>query len=297
MNYRHHYHAGNFADVFKHAALVQLVRAMQRKDKGFLYLDTHAGRGSYDLLSAASGLTLARTPEWPDGIGRLLDADPSTLSPVLCEYLELCRAHDAVHRTAAEQASEPEALRYYPGSPRFVQELARPQDRLTLCELQPDEFALLDDEFLGARRARIERIDGYIAIKAQLPPIERRALILIDPPFEEADEFVQVGRAISEGLRRLPSATIAVWYPLTERARSEAFLDQLVQLKLPPCCVIELLIAGAMAPQKLKGCGLVVINPPWRLAPVLADLATDLAVRLAQSPGGGSGLRWLVPES
>ncbi len=297
MNYRHHYHAGNFADVFKHAALVQLVRAMQRKDKGFLYLDTHSGRGTYDLLNASSGLTLSRTPEWPDGIGRLLDADPAGLSPALRDYLEIARTHDAVHRTAAEQAdTSATALRYYPGSPRFVQALARPQDRLALCELHPDEFSLLDDEFLGERRTRVEKIDGYVAIKAHLPPVERRALVLIDPPFEAAGEFKRVIQAIADGLRRLPAATIAIWYPLTERARSEAFLDELGAMEPPPCCTIELWIAGPNAPQKLKGCGLAIINPPWQLVPVIEALADDLANRLAQAPGADSYVRWIVPD-
>lgn len=297
MNYRHHYHAGNFADVFKHAALVQLVRALQRKDKGFLYLDTHSGRGDYDLAAASSGLTLARAPEWPDGIGRLLSADPAGLSPVLRDYLEIIRAHDASRRTAADQNDASVPLRHYPGSPRIAQALARPQDRLALCELQPDEFALLDAEFLGVRRTRVERIDGYIAIKAQLPPPERRALVLIDPPFESADEFTRVAQAVADGLRRLPAATIAIWYPLTERARSDAFLEQLVALPTPPCCAVEVTVAGPDAPQKLKGCGLAIINPPWQLAPVLADLAADLAQRLAQAPGGGGTLSWIVPEA
>lgn len=307
MNYRHHYHAGNFADVFKHAAIVQLVRALQRKDKGFLYLDTHSGRGTYDLLGAARGLTLDRAPEWPDGVGRLFDADPATLSPVLRDYLEIVRAHDAKRRAetagtidnddaVAHDAAAPASVRHYPGSPRFVQHLVRPQDRLVLCELHPGESALLADEFRDARRVRVEAVDGYAAIKAHLPPLERRALVLIDPPFEAGDEFARVAEALDEALNRLPSACIAIWYPLTERSRSDTFLNELADYGPPPTCVVELAIAGPDTPQKMRGCGLVVINPPWQLAPVLGDLATDLAKRLAQSAGGGGNLRWVVPE-
>ncbi|MFH1498435.1 MAG: 23S rRNA (adenine(2030)-N(6))-methyltransferase RlmJ [Verrucomicrobiota bacterium] len=299
MNYRHHYHAGNFADVFKHAALVQLVRALQRKDKGFLYLDTHSGRGTYDLLGAARGLTLDRAPEWPEGVGRLLDADPATLSPALRDYLQIVRAHDAKRRaeTAGTEDVAGASVRHYPGSPRFVQNLVRPQDRLVLCELHPDESALLADEFRDARRVRVESVDGYAAIKAHLPPLERRALVLIDPPFEAGDEFARVAESIDEALRRLPSAIIAIWYPLTERARSDTFLDELADYGPPPTCAIELTIAGPDSPQKMRGCGLIVINPPWQLAPVLADLAADLATRLAQTSGGGSALRWIAPEA
>lgn len=300
MNYRHHYHAGNFADVFKHAALVQLVRALQRKEKGFLYLDTHSGRGTYDLLGASRGLTLDRAPEWPDGVGRLLDMDTATLSPVLRDYLEIVRAHDAKRRAetrGGEDVADPASVRHYPGSPRFVQHLARPQDRLVLCELHPAESTLLADEFRDARRVRVEAVDGYAAIKAHLPPLERRALVLIDPPFEAGDEFARVAEALDEALNRLPAATIAIWYPLTERARSDAFLAELADYGPPPTCAIELSVHGPAAPQKLKGCGLIVINPPWQLAPVLGELATDLAKRLVQSPGGDSQLRWIVPES
>ncbi len=310
MNYRHHYHAGNFADVFKHAALVQLVRALQRKDKGFLYLDTHSGRGTYDLLGASRGLTLERAPEWPDGVGRLLDADAATLSLVLRDYLEIVRAHDAKRRAEtadvtardsadndATAAADAATVRHYPGSPRFVQAIARPQDRLVLCELHPDESDLLADEFRDARRVRVESVDGYAAIKAHLPPLERRALVLIDPPFEAGDEFARVAESLDEALRRLPAATVAIWYPLTERSRSDTFLDELADYGPPPTCAIELTIAGPDSPQKMRGCGLIVVNPPWQLAPVLADLAADLARRLAQTSGGGSRLRWIVPES
>lgn len=305
MNYRHHYHAGNFADVFKHAVLVRIVRAMQRKDKGFLYLDTHAGRGTYDLADAASGLTLARTPEWPAGVGRLLDAAPDKLSPELRDYLEQVRAHDFARRLVAGEndaagaqiAADSSGLRHYPGSPRLVRALMRPQDRMVLCELHPEEHDALAAEFRGARRVQVLPVDGYASLKAHLPPLERRALVLIDPPFEDGEEFVRVASAIDEALRRLPSATIAIWYPLTERARSDAFHEELAEYGPPPTCSVELTIAGPDSPPKLKGCGLTVINPPWQLAPVLRALAADLATRLVQFPPADSGLRWITPES
>lgn len=288
MNYRHHFHAGNFADVVKHALLVQLVRGLQRKEKGFLFLDTHAGRGCYDLSVAARGDSLERKPEHPDGIGRLWTR--KDLPPILAEYVSLVREYD---RTKGGLGDEP---RFYPGSPRLVQAIARPQDRLALCEKHPDEHAALCEEFTFSYRASVQQLDGYTALRAMLPPLEKRALVLIDPPFEEQNEFAQIVDSLREGLRRLPAGTFAVWYPLTERARVDAFFDELLMAKLPPTFFAELTIAGDDAPMKMKGCGLLVVNPPWQIDRALAPLLPLLAELLAQAPGGGGRLQWLVPE-
>lgn len=288
MNYRHHFHAGNFADAMKHALLVRLVRALQRKPKGFLYLDTHAGRGAYDLERAAQGDALARAPEWPEGIGRLwTQAD---LPAVLAEYVELIRRHD---RAQGNLTAEP---RFYPGSPLLVQMLARPVDRLALCELHPAECdALLTSMPLRAR-VTVQALDGYIAPRALLPPPERRALVLIDPPFEAQDEFARIATALSEGLERLPAGVFAVWYPLTERARVDAFAERLRALDLPPTAVFELAVAGENAGLKMRGCGLVVVNPPWQFEAEVMPAMHALAGLLAQGPGAAAECHWLVPE-
>jgi len=288
MNYRHHFHAGNFADVFKHAVLIQLVRGMQRKEKGFLFLDTHAGRGRYDLSVAARGDSLERKPEHPDGIGRLWGA--SGLPEALAEYVALVGQFD---QQAGNSSAEPH---FYPGSPRIVQVIARPQDRLALCEKHPDEFGLLRDEFTFVSGASVHQIDGYTALRAMLPPLEKRALVLIDPPFEEQDEFAQIIGGLRDGLRRLPGGTFAVWYPLTERARVDAFFDALIALNPPPTFFAEVTIADDNASMKMKGCGLAVVNPPWQIDRAVAPLMPVLAELLAQAPGGGGRLRWLVPE-
>jgi len=288
MNYRHHFHAGNFADVMKHAILMQLVRGMQRKEKGFLFLDTHAGRGSYDLSVAARGDSLERKPEHPDGIGRVWNR--TDLPAPLAEYVSLVREYD---RTKGGLGNEP---RFYPGSPRVVQTLARPQDRLALCEKHPEEFAALRDEFTFGFRVTVQQLDGYTGLRAMLPPPEKRALVLIDPPYEEQREFAQVVDGLREGLRRLPGATFAVWYPLTERARVDAFLDELLAVKLPPTFAAEVAIAGENALIKMRGCGLLVVNPPWQIDRTIAPLLPLLAELLAQAPGGRGRLQWLVPE-
>ncbi|MDB6128667.1 MAG: Ribosomal large subunit methyltransferase [Verrucomicrobia bacterium] len=288
MNYRHHFHAGNFADVMKHVLLVRLILALQKKEKGFLYLDTHAGRGSYDLSSAEKGDTLARKPEFPDGIGRLWNRTDAP--PAASAYLELIRKFDR------ERGSSGDVPRFYPGSPSIARSLARPQDRLVLYERHAEEAELLDIEFGREPRVQVNALDGYGALRAVLPSPERRALVLVDPPFEAQDEFARVAAAVGEGLARLSSAVIAIWYPLTERARVDAFFAELLALKLPPTLELELMIAGDSSALKLKGCGLVVINPPWMFEREAGEILRWLADALAQEAGGGSRVRWLVAE-
>ena len=302
MNYRHHYHAGNFADVLKHAVLLHLLGALQAKDKGILYLDTHAGRGGYDLAAAASGSTLARAPEWPGGLGRLLGR--ADLPGDLAGYVAAVRAFDAAARARAgippgPGGDGPEgAPRFYPGSPRLAQARLRPQDRAVLCERQSGEAEALAEEFSGVRRVTVQEIDGYTGIRATLPPPERRALVLIDPPFEAQDEWTRIVGALGEGLARLPGGTFAVWYPLTARARVDLFYKQVLALpKLPPCLTVELLVGGEGAALKLWGCGVLVINPPWGCAGPLDGLARWLAPVLAQAEGACGGVHWLVPEA
>jgi 23S rRNA (adenine2030-N6)-methyltransferase len=289
MNYRHQFHAGNFADVMKHALLTGLVRALQRKEKGFLYLDTHAGRGSYDLALAAQGDSLARQPEWPAGIGRLWNE--RDLPAMLTEYVAVVRDFD--QRRSNREATP----RYYPGSPALVAALAREQDRLVLCERQPEERAALASELSYARRTTVQEMDGYIAPRAVLPPPEKRALVLIDPPFEAQDEFARIVGAVKEGLARLPGGVFAIWYPLTGRARIDEFAHELQQLPLPPTAVFELTIAGEAAGLKLRGCGLVVINPPWQFEGEAMPVLRQLVPLLAQAPGGTAECHWLVPET
>jgi len=290
MNYRHHFHAGNFADVLKHALLVRLVRALQRKEKGILYLDTHAGRGRYDLAAAAAGDSLARRPEWPEGVGRLWARPQEQVAAELAEYLALVRDFD---QRAGNLDGAP---RFYPGSPALVQRLARPVDRLVLCELHPAECAALRAEFAALPRVSVQAEDGYAALRALLPPPERRALVLIDPPFEAADEFARLAVALAEGLRRFPSGTFTVWYPLTARAKVDDFLAAVRNLAPPPTLAVELEVAGAAAAIKLKGCGLLVINPPWQFEVEAGAIVRALAALLAQAPGGGGRVDWIVPE-
>jgi 23S rRNA (adenine2030-N6)-methyltransferase len=298
VNYRHHYHAGNFADVLKHTVLLALVGGLQRKEKGFLFLDTHAGRGAYDLSEAEHGDSLAREPEWPEGIGRLETPAPEGRPAPVEDYLAAVRAFAEARGGVLAPAGGDAAVmrRPYPGSPWLVYGRLRLQDRMLLYERHPEEHAALAAEFARVTRVRVAAEDGYGAIRANLPPRERRALVLIDPPFEAMDEFAHITAALGEGLRRLPSGTFAVWYPLTERARVDDFLAGLTELALPPSWTIELNVVGMEDPRRMKGCGVLVLNPPWQLDRVLSPVASWLAETLGQTPAAQGTLRWIVPE-
>lgn len=288
MNYRHHYHAGNYADVFKHVLLLLLIRAMQRKEKGFLYLDTHAGRGGYDL-SVPSVLPdgREREAEHPAGIGRLWDA--AGLPAAIGNYLSLVRRFNERKGGAAD------ALQFYPGSPWLARLLMRPQDRMALCELRADDAEALDFDFAREQGVKVLTLDGYTGLKAQLPSPEKRALVLIDPPFESKDEFAAIERGVAEALRRLPSAVIAIWYPITERARTEEFQRALQALAVP-ALFAELAIAGDGAQLRMKGCGLLVLNPPWQIEAEIKAVLPALRDKLRVDDGARVSCEWLVPE-
>lgn len=289
MNYRHAFHAGNFADVFKHALLVRLFRAMQRKESGFLFLDTHAGRGACDLLApppSPSRRPPERLPEWPQGIGRLWAA--SGLPAPLAEYAGLVRAFN-------EQAGASGGkLRFYPGSPWIAVLARRAQDRLVFWEKEPIEAEALRADFGRRRRVSVECGDGYRAPKAALPPPERRALVFIDPPFEDQNEFESVLGALRETLRRLPDAVCAAWYPLTERAGPAAF-HRAVRGLAAPSLFAELKVTSDPG-VSLRGCGLLVVNPPWRFAGEIRPLLPALVNKLRIDTSAAFRLKWLAAE-
>lgn len=276
MNYRHAYHAGNFADVVKHATLALVLDHLNRKDGGWLYLDTHAGIGAYDLGSVQA----EKTGEWRAGIGRVLDADapPAALSL----YLDLVRGQTAANR--------------YPGSPLVARAFARPQDRLALCELHPEDAATLKRLFAADKRVGVHHMDGYAAFKALLPPPERRGVVLIDPPFEVKDEFERVRKGMAAAMKRWPSGLYLIWYPIKAREPVARFHADLAMLGVPKTLAAEVTIRAGDDPKTLNGCGLAIVNPPWKLDEALAEMLPWLAEVLA--PGVGSHrLEWIVREA
>ena len=280
MNYRHGYHAGNFADVFKHLLLVRLLRALQRKDKAFAYIETHAGGGRYDLAAAVA----RGAHEYREGIGRLWDAPREAGE----DFEAFFAAVRAVNRG--------QALRLYPGSPRIARFLLRPQDRMRVCEVLPEECARLRAEFAGDAQVTVRCGDGYAALAAWLPPPERRGLVLIDPPYERADEWQQARDALLAAAKRWPQGIYALWYPLKAGAPVARLRQSLVRSGLRKLLCVEMHVWPADTPFRLNGCGMLLHNPPWRFDAGLEARLAELAERLRQGPQAGARVEWLVPE-
>jgi 23S rRNA (adenine2030-N6)-methyltransferase len=276
MNYRHAFHAGGPADVVKHAVLTRILVHLRDKPAAFRVIDTHAGAGLYDLR----GPEATRSPEWRDGIGRLnsasIDGDARAL---LAPYL------DAV--AALNPSGE---LATYPGSPVLARALLRSQDRLIACEIEPAAAAALDHNLGRGRRAKAVAIDGWAALNAYLPPPERRGVILIDPPFEAMDEFSRLAQAVEAAHRKWPTGIFLVWYPTKGRQDSDVLAKRLRRSAIAKMLRVEVDFALQREPERLAGCGLIVINPPWKLADELGVLLPPLAKVFA----GGYRVGWLA---
>ncbi len=281
MNYRHAFHAGNFADVIKHATLVRILLHLRGKTAGFRVIDTHAGAGQYDL----TGPQAARSPEWQDGIQRLRSASLSAPARnLLAPYLD-----------AIAGLNPDGELKLYPGSPMLTRALLRTQDRLVACELEPGEAAALAQHLGRGRRAKAVAIDGWTALKAYVPPTERRGLVLIDPPFEREDEIDRLWNGIASAYEKWSGGTYVMWYPIKNRAPLDAFLKRLRLSSMSKILRAELAVPPR-DPGRLGACGLIVINPPWTLEKELAVMLPALAEALAEKGSGRFRLDWLKRE-
>lgn len=279
MNYRHAFHAGNHADVLKHAILVRLLQLLARKDKPFASLDTHAGVGLYDLLGAQA----SKTDEWREGIGRLWLAED--LPPILADYRELVR-----------ELNPDGALRYYPGSPEIARRLTREFDRVLLSEKHPQDAAQLKENMQGnGRRIKVQQADGWLLPKSVLPVQEKRALLLIDPPFEEAGDLQRCVEALKTAIGRMRQTVVAIWYPIKDERQLKAFYQGLQDSGAPKLLRAELWVHPVDNPAGLNGSGLAIANPPWPLEQELPELLADLAQRMQQSQGG-CRVDWLIAE-
>lgn len=253
MNYRHSYHAGSFTDVVKHVILTALIAALSRKETPFCYIDTHAGTGYYDLFSEFA----AKTSEYENGIEKVIRQENPPL--LVKRYL------DCVHKINNQlTASQFASLRYYPGSPLIARYLARPHDRIIACELQPKEYQALKKTFDGDKQVAVHHMDGFLGLKAFLPPHERRGLILIDPPYENTDEFNRIAHSLPIALKRFETGMYAIWFPIKEKAQTERFYRTLKENISQPIYAIELTIYPDL-PHHLNGCGMVIVNPAWQL--------------------------------
>ena len=282
MNYRHAFHAGNFADVVKHAVLARILLHLRQKPAPFRVIDTHSGAGVYDL----AGPEAARSGEWRDGISRLLTA---RLAPKIRDLL-------APYLDAVAAFNRENHLTCYPGSPALARQWLRAQDRLIACELDPAAVTALARNLRGDRRIKILSIDGWTALSAYLPPKERRGVVLIDPPFEQPGEFARLAEALATAHRKWATGTYLAWYPIKDARDNAAFARRVARLGIAKILRAELTIDAAPATNRLRGAGLLVINPPWTLVGELAALLPALAPVLSPDGKGGSRIGWLAVE-
>jgi 23S rRNA (adenine2030-N6)-methyltransferase len=278
LSYRHLFHAGNFADVFKHALLTRLLIALSQKDKPWFYLDTHAGIGRYDLTHAWA----QKVREYENGIARLWDRQdiPAALAP----YVDAVKAENPDRK-----------LRFYPGSPRIARELMRPGDRMALTELNRTDFAELCKWMGRERQTVIQLLDGYQALKAYLPPKERRGLVLIDSSFDRSKEFSRIAAALKETHGRWATGTYAIWYPLMAHGAMIGFARDVEKTGIRKIMRLEFSIMPENSPV-IPGCGMLVVNPPYRFKDEAQPLLDWLWRALSVDGAGGVRVDWLVRE-
>ena len=282
MNYRHAFHAGSFADVFKHAVLCRILHYLREKPAAFRVIDTHAGAGLYDL----TGPEAKRGGEWHDGIERLMAAKlPAPVAALLSPYLEVIGA-----------LNEPGRLKVYPGSPAIARAWLRPQDRLIACELEPAAAIALAGNLRGDSRIKTLEIDGWTALSASVPPPERRGLVLVDPPFEEDADFHRLSHHMAAAHRKWATGIYALWYPIKGRGEADELAKRLRRLAIPKVLRAELIVSPVSDPTRFNGCGLILVNPPWTLEDELASLLPALAGLLGRDGKGGFTLDWLAGE-
>jgi 23S rRNA (adenine2030-N6)-methyltransferase len=285
MNYRHAFHAGGFADVIKHIVLVRILSYLQDKQAAFRVIDTHAGAGLYDL----TGDEARRSGEWLTGIARVIQARFSeTTLPLVAPYLDIVRAFN------------PQAeLRAYPGSPLIARALLRPQDRLTACEVEPKARKRLIEALRRDAQARVVDLDGWVALPAFVPPNERRGLVLIDPPYEQKDEFERIAAGFAEAFTKWPTGSYLLWYPVKSRRASDNLarhVAEVVGAGTPPgkCLRLEFSVAPQAPGAALNSAGLLIVNPPWTLAGELKAILPELEKPLGQ--GGAGRFRLETPK-
>jgi len=277
VKYAHAFHAGNFADVHKHVTLVALIHALERKDKGFLYLETHAGRGAYDLEHSAETRASAAA------VARVLELEHASAHPELAAYASAVAAWRARER----------APHGYPGSPLIAASLLRPQDRAVLIELRAEEAAALERVLPRGVRARVVEADGFVELRAHLPPPERRGLTLIDPPYEEVRDFARAEAAVAEALRRFATGIVALWYPIKDARDTAAWHAALRPRVSREAVLAELWLFPCDSRVALNGSGLLIVNPPFRLAERMRAWLPDLHALLDPRRAGGTSVRVL----
>ena len=278
LSYRHLFHAGSFADVFKHVLLTQLLLSLNEKDKPYFYLDTHAGIGLYDL----SHPWAQKGREFESGIKKLWGRTdiPAAMKP----YMDIVRAENADGH-----------LRYYPGSPRISRKLIRPIDRIALTELNKTDCAVLHELFARDKRVNVQLMDGLQSLKANLPPKERRGMVLIDSAFDVSREFARLAAALAEAHTRWATGTYAIWYPLMGAGVIRGFEKQIEAAGIKKVLQFELSVLSEDA-STMPGSGMIIVNPPWKFDTEMRTLLRWLWSALTVDGAGGVKVNWLVRE-
>src|SRR5690242_903525 len=285
MNYRHAFHAGGFADVIKHIVLVRILLYLQEKPAAFRIIDTHAGAGLYDL----EGEEARRGGEWLTGIARILQARFSNAAlALLGPYLDIVRAFNSDH-----------TLKAYPGSPLIARALLRPQDRMTACEIEPAARKKLIEQLRRDAQARVVDLDGWMALPAFVPPNERRGLVLIDPPFEDRDEFERLQKGFAAAFAKWPTGIFMLWYPAKGRHATDQLARQVAEAAgstrpAGKCMRLEFSVAPQAAGAPLASSGLLIVNAPWTLQAELKAILPELEKPLGQ--GGAARFRLEQPK-
>lgn len=281
MNYRHAFHAGNFADVLKHLVLMRVLAHLVLKPAPFRAIDTHAGLGFYDLAAAEAG----RTAEWLDGWGRLGDPFPDAVEHILAPYRAAVAAVRARHGATI-----------YPGSPALIREALRANDQGVFVELHPEDHDGLRARFNGHARTKVLHLDGWTALNAMIPPPERRGLVLIDPPYEVPGEIDRLGAHLARAAAKWPTGVFLAWYPIKTPAAVAHMVATLDGVLARPALRLDLMI-DRPDDARLTGCGLIVVNPPWRLAEEASLFLPALADRLARDGYGAFRCEALGPPA
>ncbi len=280
LSYRHSFHAGNHADVLKHIVLMLILENLKQKEKGFYYLDTHAGVGRYRLF----GDEAEKTAEFVEGIGRLWDK--TDLPPDVQRYVELIRKLNYGGKE----------LRYYAGSPLIAAQLLRAQDRALLTELHPSDYPLLRNNFKQFENITAKRDNGFQQLKATLPPKERRGLVLIDPPYELKEDYDLVVKAVEEGYKRFATGVYAIWYPVVLRQQTKRIIKGLEATDIRKILQIELAIRPDSDQRGMTASGMIVINPPWTLEGQMRQILPYLTQTLVPEGTGSWQVSWITPE-
>ncbi|TPE50921.1 23S rRNA (adenine(2030)-N(6))-methyltransferase RlmJ [Maribrevibacterium harenarium] len=279
LSYRHIYHAGNHADILKHIVVSEICHHLVKKDNPFFYLDTHAGIGLYELSSDQAQLNR----EFDSGIAKLMNCPD--VPEAVQRYLDI-----------VNELNPDGQLRLYPGSPKVVDAYVRQKDKLHLCELHPNDYPLLAALFPNKRRANVEKGDGFAAVKAMLPPPQKRGFVLMDPPYEVKKDYQTVVKTLEQGVSRFSQGTYAIWYPVLSRKQADDLLKAVESTKIRNILLLELNIRDTEKNRGMAGSGMIVVNPPWTMEKEAQAFMPFLTKLLAEDQDAHYQLRWITPE-